>query len=58
MSLYVPHRVIGYVTDGNPFVLNKLGTENFITMSVGEILLHNMHLFLIVLGSFCIFLSL
>ena len=36
VSLYTPYRAIGYVTDGNPFVVNQLGTENFITLSIGK----------------------
>lgn len=36
VSLYTPYRAIGYVTDGNPFVVYTLGTENFITCSIGQ----------------------
>jgi hypothetical protein len=36
VSLYTPYRAIGYVTDGNPFVVNTLGTENFVTLSIGN----------------------
>ena len=36
VSLYTPYRAIGYVTDGNPFVVNQLGTENFVTLSIGK----------------------
>lgn len=35
-SLYCPFRAIGYVTDGTPFCLNKLGEELFITVSIGN----------------------
>jgi hypothetical protein len=34
-NLYFPYRAIGYVTDGNPFSVNRLGEEIFITTSIG-----------------------
>ena len=35
-SLYTPFRSIGYVCDSNPFALNRLGEELFLTVSVGN----------------------
>lgn len=34
--LYSPYRAIGYVCDSNPFVINRLGEEIFITVSIGK----------------------
>jgi hypothetical protein len=35
-KLYYPYRALGVVTDGVPFVLNRLGEECFVTTSVGK----------------------
>jgi hypothetical protein len=35
-TLYAPYRTIGIVCDKNEFVLNRLGEENFITVSIGN----------------------
>ena len=35
-SLYSPYRAIGYVCDANPFSVNRLGEEIFITVSIGS----------------------
>lgn len=35
-SLYSPYRAIGYVCDGNPFTINRLGEEIFITVTIGK----------------------
>ena len=35
-SLYSSYKAIGYVTDGNPFFLNRLGDDNFLTTSIGK----------------------
>jgi U3 small nucleolar RNA-associated protein 21 len=35
-SLYSPFRAIGYVCDSNPFAVNRLGEEIFITVSIGK----------------------
>ena len=37
-SLYVPYKVVGYVIDSNPFSVNRLGDETFITTSIGKAL--------------------
>jgi len=34
--LYFPYKAIGYVTDGRPFVVNMLGDETFLTVSIGN----------------------
>lgn len=34
-TLYAPYKAIGYVTDG-PFVINRLGEENFLVCSIGK----------------------
>ena len=34
-TLYTPYKAIGYVCDSNPFVINRLGEEIFITTSIG-----------------------
>lgn len=36
MALYIPYKAIGYVTDGLPFVINQLGDQTFITLSIGR----------------------
>jgi hypothetical protein len=35
-ALYSSYKAVGYVTDGTPFVLSKLGEENFLTTSIGN----------------------
>ena len=35
-SLYTPYKAVGYVTDGNPFVINRLGDDTFLTTSIGK----------------------
>lgn len=35
-SLYSPYRAIGYVCDSNPFTINRLGEEIFITVTIGK----------------------
>ncbi len=35
-SLYSPYRAIGYVCDANPFSVNRLGEEIFVTVSIGS----------------------
>ena len=35
-ALYYPFKAVGYVTDGNPFFLNRLGDETFLTVSIGK----------------------
>ncbi len=35
-TLYLPYKVVGLVTDGSPFVVNKLGNETFITIPIGN----------------------
>lgn len=34
--LYTPFRSIGYVCDKNQFVVNRLGEENFLTVTIGN----------------------
>jgi U3 small nucleolar RNA-associated protein 21 len=34
--MYCPYKAIGYVTDGNPFSINRLGNETFLTTSIGK----------------------
>ena len=34
--LYFPYKSIGLVTDGNPFVINRLGEEVFLVTSIGS----------------------
>lgn len=36
MSLYAPYKAIGMVTDGNPFIVNRLGEETFLMTSIGS----------------------
>lgn len=36
MGIFEPYRAIGYTTTEVPFSVNKLGTETFITVSVGK----------------------
>lgn len=35
-SLYIPYKSIGYVCDSNPFCINRLGEEVFLTVSIGR----------------------
>ena len=35
-ALYSPYKAVGYVTDGNPFCINRLGEDTFLTTSVGK----------------------
>lgn len=35
-DIYMPYKAVGYVTDGKPFVINRLGEETFITTSIGN----------------------
>ena len=37
MSLYTPYKAVGIVTDGKPFAVNQLGTETFLTVSIGSV---------------------
>jgi U3 small nucleolar RNA-associated protein 21 len=34
--LYIPYKALGYVIDGNPFVVNHLGSEIFLTVSIAN----------------------
>lgn len=34
--LYSPYRAIGYITDGAPFCVNRLGEATFITTTIGN----------------------
>ncbi|KAL5974222.1 hypothetical protein ACLOJK_030885 [Asimina triloba] len=36
MGIFEPFRAIGYITAGVPFAVQKLGTETFVTVSVGK----------------------
>ncbi|KAK6916926.1 WD40 repeat [Dillenia turbinata] len=36
MGIFEPYRAIGYITSGVPFSVQKLGTETFVTVSVGK----------------------
>ena len=35
-SLYSNYKAVGFVTDGNPFAINRLGDETFMTCSIGN----------------------
>ena len=35
-SLYVPYKAVGYVADDVPFVINDLGGELFLSVSIGK----------------------
>lgn len=35
-ALYYPYKAVGYVTDGNPFCVNRLGDETFLSVSIGK----------------------
>eukprot|EP00605_Chrysophyceae_sp_TOSAG23-4_P002689 GSChrysophyteH1.ASY1.ANO1.2966.1 assembled CDS len=37
MSLYTPYKAVGIVTDGKPFAVNQLGTETFLTVTIGSV---------------------
>jgi U3 small nucleolar RNA-associated protein 21 len=37
MSLYTPYKAVGVVTDGKPFVVNHLGEETFISVTIGSL---------------------
>ena len=34
--LFIPFKAVGFVTDGRPFAINRLGGETFVTVSVGQ----------------------
>ncbi|KAK7286621.1 hypothetical protein RJT34_21750 [Clitoria ternatea] len=36
MSIFEPYRVVGCITSGVPFSVQKRGTETFVTVSVGK----------------------
>ncbi|XP_062115284.1 U3 small nucleolar RNA-associated protein 21 homolog [Humulus lupulus] len=36
MGIFEPFRAIGYITSGVPFSIQRLGTETFVTVSVGK----------------------
>ncbi|KAI4348100.1 hypothetical protein L6164_008861 [Bauhinia variegata] len=36
MGIFEPHRAIGYITSSVPFSVQRLGTETFVTVSVGK----------------------
>ncbi|CAN1224039.1 U3 small nucleolar RNA-associated protein 21 homolog [Linum grandiflorum] len=36
MGIFEPYRAIGYITSGVPFSIQRLGTETFVTVSVGK----------------------
>jgi U3 small nucleolar RNA-associated protein 21 len=36
MGIFEPFRAIGYITTGVPFSVQRLGTETFVTVSVGK----------------------
>ncbi|PKA52914.1 Katanin p80 WD40 repeat-containing subunit B1 like [Apostasia shenzhenica] len=36
MGIFEPYRAIGYITTGVPFSVQRLGTETFVTVSVGR----------------------
>jgi U3 small nucleolar RNA-associated protein 21 len=36
MGIFEPFRAIGYITSGVPFSVQRLGTEAFVTVSVGK----------------------
>ena len=35
-ALYVPYKAVAHVTDGKPFVVNRLGNDVFLTVSIGN----------------------
>lgn len=36
MGIFEPYRAVGYITSGVPFSVQRLGTETFVTVSVGK----------------------
>ncbi|KAF3783675.1 hypothetical protein EJ110_NYTH31989 [Nymphaea thermarum] len=36
MGIFEPFRAIGYITAGVPFSVQRLGTETFVTVSIGK----------------------
>lgn len=36
MGIFEPYRAIGYITSEVPFSVQRLGTETFVTVSVGK----------------------
>jgi hypothetical protein len=46
MSLFLPFRALGYITDDVPFAVQRRGKETFITVSVGKSWQVSMHLLL------------
>ena len=36
MGIFEPYRAIGYITSGVPFSVQRLGTETFLTITVGK----------------------
>lgn len=36
MGIFEPYRAIGYITNSVPFSVQRLGTETFVTVSVGK----------------------
>lgn len=36
MGIFEPFRAIGYITNNVPFSVQRLGTETFVTVSVGK----------------------
>ncbi|KMZ58759.1 putative WD-repeat protein [Zostera marina] len=36
MGIFEPYRAVGYITSSLPFSVNRLGTETFVTVSVGK----------------------
>ena len=36
MSLFLPYKAVGYIADSTPFVINHLGDEDFLTVSIGR----------------------
>ena len=43
MSLFLPFRALGYITDDVPFAVQRRGKETFITVSVGKAWQVRMH---------------
>ena len=35
-ALFVPYKAVAHVTDGTPFVVNRLGNDIFVTASTGS----------------------
>eukprot|EP01018_Ginkgo_biloba_P020289 Gb_24979 [translate_table: standard] len=36
MGIFEPFRALGYITDGTPFCVQRLGMETFVTVSIGK----------------------